>query len=78
MMKGGLYRIIPLALFCLILTACSGSEETQQTKSSNTTATEQTVEAIRDYGQKPIDKARTTQQLGEDRVKAIDEAARRQ
>jgi len=78
MRESGLYRIIPLALFCLILTACSGSKETEQTKSNNRTATEQTVEGIKEYGRKAIDKARVAKELGDERTKAIDEAARRQ
>jgi outer membrane biogenesis lipoprotein LolB len=78
MRKAGLYRIIPLALFCLILTGCSGSKEKEQAKSSNRTLTEQTVEAIKDYGRKPIDKARAAKELGDERTKAIDEAARGQ
>jgi hypothetical protein len=36
------------------------------------------VEAIREYGKKPLDKARAAQQLGEERSKAMDEAAKRQ
>ena len=76
--NAGFYLIIPLALFCLALPCCSGSKEPDQTKVSDKSRTEQTVEAIKEYGKKPLDKARAAQQLGEERSKAIDEAARRQ
>jgi hypothetical protein len=78
MRKAGFCRIIPLALFCLVLLCCSGSKEADQTKVSDRPKTEQTVEAIKDYGEKPLDKARAAQQLGEERSKAMDEAAKRQ
>jgi PBP1b-binding outer membrane lipoprotein LpoB len=78
MRRSRFYCIISLALICLVLTGCSGSKEAEQTKASGKTATEQTVEAIKDYGKKPIDKARATQQLGEDRTKAIDDVTGKQ
>jgi hypothetical protein len=79
MRKAGFYIIIPLALFCLALPCCSGSKEPDQTKASdNKSRTEQTVEAIKEYGKKPLDKAHAAQQLGEERSKAMDEAAKRQ
>ncbi len=78
MREAGFYRIIPLALMCLVLTCCSGSKDAEQGKASNRTATEQTVEAIKDYGKKPMDKARAAQQTGEERTKAMDEAVKGQ
>jgi hypothetical protein len=75
MREAGYYLIIPLALLCLFLPCCSGSKEPDQTKVNDRPRTEQTVEAIKEYGKKPIDKARAAQQLGEDRSKAIDKAA---
>ena len=78
MKKAGFHRIILLTLFCLVLTGCPGGKETDQTKASDRSRTGQTVEAIKEYGKKPLDKARAAQQLGEERSKAIDEAAKRQ
>ena len=76
--KAGLFRIIALALFCLVLTGCPGGKEADQTKASDRSRTEQTVEAIKENGKKPLEKARATQQLGDERTKAIDEAAKGQ
>jgi hypothetical protein len=78
MRKTGFYLIIPLALCCLALPCCSGSKEPDQTKASDKSRTEQTVEAIEEYGKKPLDKARAAQQLGEERSKAIDESLKGQ
>ena len=79
MRKAGFSRIIPLALMCLVLACCSGSKDAEEkAKASNKTATEQTVEAIKDYGKKPMDKARAAQQMGEERTKAMDEEVTRQ
>jgi hypothetical protein len=78
MTKAGFYCIVPIALLCLALPCCSGSKEPDQTKASDKSRTEQTVEAIKEYGKKPIDNAHAAQQLGEERSKAIDEAAKRQ
>jgi hypothetical protein len=78
MRRARFYCIISLALFCLVLTGCSGSKEAEQTKAVGKTAIEQTVEAIKDYGSKHIDKARATQQLGEDRTRTIDNVTGKQ
>ena len=78
MRKTGFSRIILLTLFCLVLTGCSGGKEADQTKVIDRTRTEQTAEAIKEYGKKPIDKARAAQQLGEERSKAIDESVKGQ
>jgi hypothetical protein len=78
MREAGFFRMMPLALICLVLTCCSGSKDAEQGKASNRTATEQTVEAVKEFGKKPIDKARAAQQMGEDRTKAMDEAVKGQ
>ena len=72
--KAGFNRIILLTLFCLVLTGCSGDKEADQTKVIERPRTEQTVEALKEYGKRPIDKARAVQQLGEERSKTIDES----
>ena len=74
MRKAGFNRIIPLILFCLVLTGCSGGKEADQTKVIDRSRTEQTVEALKEYGKRPIDKTRAVQQLGEERSKTIDES----
>jgi len=78
MREAGFFRIVPLALMCLVLTGCSGSKDAEQGKASNRTASEQTVEAVKEYGKKPMDKARAAQQMGEERTKAMDEAVKSQ
>jgi len=64
MRKAGFCLIIPFALCCLALPCCSGKKEADQAKVSDRSRTEQTVEAIKEYGKKPLDKARAAQQLG--------------
>jgi hypothetical protein len=60
--------IVALLSFC----ACSRAKEAQ--KENAMPVTQQATEAIRDFGKKPMDKARETQKLGDDRTRAIDEA----
>jgi hypothetical protein len=78
MREVGFNRIILLTLFCLVLTGCSGDKEADQTEVIKRSRTEQTVEALKEYGKRPVDKARAAQQLGEERSKAIDESVRGQ
>ncbi len=78
MRKARCYRIMTLALFWLVLSACSQSKETEPVKAGARSATEQAAEVVKEYGKKPIGKARTAQQLGEERTRAIDEAVKRQ
>ncbi len=65
-----------LILSCFFLLSCSRSKDPSQTKESNQTSTEQAARAIKEYGRNPIDKARTAQQLGEERMNAVDEAVK--
>lgn len=65
-----------LILSCLVLFSCSKSKEPSQAKEGGKTSTEQMADAIKEYGDKPIQKARTAQQLGEERVNAMDEAVK--
>jgi hypothetical protein len=78
MRNAGFYLIIPRALCCLALPCCSGSKEPDQTKVSDRSKTEQTVESIKEYGKKPLDRVRAAQQLGDERSKAIDESVKGQ
>ncbi len=65
-----------LLLFCLALSGCSGSKNQDQAKESKKTSTEQAADAIKEYGARPIDKARAAQQIGVERTDAIDEAVK--
>ena len=76
MRKALYYSIIATTLFCLTLTGCSENKEAEQAKENSKTATQETVEAVKKYGKRPLDKARAAQQVGEERVKAIDEATK--
>jgi hypothetical protein len=62
--------LISLLAFC----SCSKAKDEQKEGKETKPATQQAAEAIRDFGKKPIDKAREAQKLGDDRTKAIDEA----
>ena len=62
--------IISVPVFC----SCSKAKDAQQDGKETKPATQQADEAIRDFGKKPLDKARSVQKLGDDRTKAIDEA----
>lgn len=62
--------IVSLSAFC----SCSKAKDAQKEGKDSKSATQQAAESIRDFGKKPIDKARATQELGDDRTKAIDEA----
>ncbi len=56
--------------------ACSkgkGSQEAAKTGTGSTT-TPQAAKAIEEYGKGPLDKARATHRLGEERTKNIDRA----
>ena len=61
-------------LFCLVLSACSGSKNPDQAKEGNKTSTEQAADAIKEYRGKHKEQARAAQQMGEERTNAIDEA----
>ena len=63
-----------LILFCLALSSCSRSKDPDQEKVGKRTSTEQAADAVKEYGSKPIEKARAAQQLGEERTNAIDDA----
>ena len=78
MAKAIFCRITILVFVCLVLTGCSGSKDVEQAKVSDKSATEETVDNIRQYGGKPLDKARAAQQVGEERTNAIDEAIKKQ
>ena len=62
--------IISLLAFC----SCSKAKEAQKEGKDIKPAAQEAAEAIRDFGKKPVDKARAAQKLGDDRTKAIDEA----
>lgn len=65
-----LVLVVSLLAFC----SCSKAKEAQKEGKDTKSAAQQATESIRDLGKKPIDKARETQKLGDDRTKAIDEA----
>lgn len=79
MAKTGCHFFIPLALLCMILCGCSAGEESPApAKVSERAATKQAAEAIKEYGKRPINKARAAQRMGEERTVAIDEAVKGQ
>lgn len=67
-----------LALCSLVLAGCSDVKDVEQAKVSEKTTTRQTVDSIEQYGQRPLDKARAAQQMGEQRTNDIDEALKNQ
>ena len=76
--KARFWSVMIPVLCCLVLAGCSGKKDADRPKTSDKTATEQTADDIRQYGKKPLDKARAAQQLGEERTNAIDEAIKKQ
>lgn len=64
-----------LSLTCSLgLSGCSGGKGPGEAKSEEKTVSEQAAQSIREYAQKPMDRARATQQLGDERTEAIDRA----
>ncbi len=62
-----------LAVLTLGVSACSKEQGSLKAKGTAPTA-QQTANSIEEYGKSYTDKARKTQQLGEDRTKGIDDA----
>ena len=62
-----------LAAFALSVCACSKDQGSEKVKGTGVT-TQKAAKTIEEYGKRPIDKARATQALGEERTKSIDEA----
>jgi hypothetical protein len=67
-------------LVFVVLAGCSGSKDkdTEAVQTRDASAPNQTAESIRDYGRRPLDKARAAQQMGDERVEAMDEAIKKQ
>lgn len=70
------HLLFPLVLVLMTLSGCSKNEE--PAKASEKATTSQAAEAIKEYGQKPMDKARAAQRMGDERTTAIDEATKKQ
>jgi hypothetical protein len=68
--------VVALALVSLTLASCSKSESTDKAAVQSQPFTEQAKEAIQDYGRRPINKARMTQDLGDQRIEAMDAAVK--
>ncbi len=67
--------VIVVAVFaCMTLASCSKSAPPETASVDSRPVTEQAKEAIQDYGRRPINKARMTQDLGEQRTQAMDAA----
>jgi len=76
MIAGGIRALAVSALLIalLVFCSCSKAKDAKNEGKDTKSATQQATESIRDFGKKPIDKAREAQKLGDDRTKAIDEA----
>lgn len=68
--------VVGLALVSLTLASCSQSKSPDPAAVQSQPFTEQAKEAIQDYGRKPINKARMTQDLGDQRTEAMDAAVK--
>ncbi len=68
------FAIAGMLLLSFALIGCSGGKKAEQEKAQEKKATEQAAEAIKQHAQRPLDKARSAQQIGNERTKAIDEA----
>jgi hypothetical protein len=58
----------------LALAGCSGDKKAEEPKKAEKNQSDKTAEAIKDFAKRPMDKARATQQMGDERTDAIDEA----
>jgi hypothetical protein len=75
--RNGFPSLTVAAVFlCLALASCSQSEKLSATSAAGKPFTEEAKEAIQDYGRRPINKARITQGLGDQRTEAMDEAVK--
>ncbi len=78
-MKRLIFHLAGILILCgLVLSGCSGNKNPDQVKKDKKPSTERAVDAIKELGSKPMEKARATQQLGEERTKAIDDAVESQ
>jgi len=70
------YRLFLLILVSLasIVLSCSKEKSPEKEARGIEISTQQAAEAIKEYGKRPIDKAKKTQSLGENRTRGIDEA----
>ncbi|MCE5244895.1 MAG: hypothetical protein ABFD98_18770 [Syntrophobacteraceae bacterium] len=77
-MNRWLLRLFVASFFIFALCACSGGGGPDEAGEGgkNKTTSEQAAEAVKDYGAKPIGKARAAQQVGQERTDAIDNALR--
>ncbi len=74
-LRGLRYLTVPVLIVSLVaFCSCSKAKEAQKEEKDTKSATQQAAESIRDFGQKPIDKASAAQKLGDQRTKDIDEA----
>jgi hypothetical protein len=74
-MLGGILRYLAVTVLAVsVFTFCGCPKAEEAQKKDPKPAAQQAAESIRDFGKKPIDKARGTQKLGDDRTQAIDEA----
>ncbi len=69
-------RVIVATLFlCLILASCTRSDSPGDPPfTAGNSLTKEAKEAIQEYPRKPINKARMTQNLGDQRTEAMDKA----
>jgi len=70
----GSFLFLMLILCCTCFSGCSKAKESEKQGSELNATQQQVKEAIRDFGKKPIDKARGTKDLSLDRDKVIDGA----
>jgi hypothetical protein len=62
-------------LFCVLcFSGCSKSSDSPNEPASMPQVSQQTLDAVREYRNEPIKRARMTHSLGDERTQAIDEA----
>ena len=66
--------MLTFIFLALTVAGCSDDKTPQKQAGAVKNSTERAKEAIEEYGKRPIDKAKKTQSLGEDRTRGIDEA----
>ncbi len=65
--------IVASLVFCFIaVSACSREKSAEKEKAAIKPSTQQTVDAVRDIGRRPIDAAKKAQAQGQSRAEEID------
>jgi hypothetical protein len=75
-MRRCIFLLAASLILMMGLWGCTSSDEPAPEKATAEELTERAKEAIQDHINRPLDKARSAQQVGDDRLDSIDQATR--